>query len=146
MKFLRYDIFSMLSRETSGGKMIPEIDGIRFLAIFSVVYFHLWGNFAAYAEKKLLAIPEWFHLPAQILNQGGLGVEVFFCPEWIYSRSSFRQPVSDWRKDRFLAKVFQTPDNSFRGPLHTKSPIFLLRRIYFHERFQCFGHVVSSLG
>ena len=32
-----------LSRITSSGNFIPEIDGLRFVAIVSVVLFHLYG-------------------------------------------------------------------------------------------------------
>lgn len=77
MRSLERYVLWRLSRDTSSGKVIPEIDGIRFLAISSVISFHVWGNFAFYA-KELGPIPEWFNLPAQILRQGSLGVEIFF--------------------------------------------------------------------
>jgi peptidoglycan/LPS O-acetylase OafA/YrhL len=37
---MKFD-FSRLSRKTSSSKLIPEIDGLRFLAIITVVIFHL---------------------------------------------------------------------------------------------------------
>lgn len=34
---------SALTRETSGQKLIPQIDGLRFVAIISVVAYHIAG-------------------------------------------------------------------------------------------------------
>jgi peptidoglycan/LPS O-acetylase OafA/YrhL len=63
------------SRITSGGNFIPEIDGLRFLAISSVLLFH-----ASYA---LLRAYSWNLGPAEravsnLFARGALGVELFF--------------------------------------------------------------------
>jgi peptidoglycan/LPS O-acetylase OafA/YrhL len=63
------------SRITSGGNFIPEIDGLRFLAISSVLLFH-----ASYA---LLRAYHWeLGTGAQVVSnlfaRGALGVELFF--------------------------------------------------------------------
>ena len=63
------------SRITSGGNFIPEIDGLRFLAISSVLLFH-----ASYA---LLRAYEWDLGPggkvvSNLFARGALGVELFF--------------------------------------------------------------------
>jgi peptidoglycan/LPS O-acetylase OafA/YrhL len=63
------------SRITSGGNFIPEIDGLRFLAISSVLLFH-----ASYA---LLRAYSWNLGPVErvvsnLFARGALGVELFF--------------------------------------------------------------------
>ncbi len=64
-----------LSRITSGGNFIAEIDGLRFLAISSVLLFH-----ASYALQRAY---HWeLHSAAQAVSglfaRGALGVELFF--------------------------------------------------------------------
>jgi peptidoglycan/LPS O-acetylase OafA/YrhL len=64
-----------LQRITSGAKFIPEIDGLRFVAIFSVVLFHLYGSLLhnGALRSPLLAQNTFMHMISK------RGVEVFFC-------------------------------------------------------------------
>ena len=59
-------------RQTSGGTFIPEIDGLRFVAIAAVVAYHLHGQLARYNSVRLPA------LPARLLSSGERGVSLFF--------------------------------------------------------------------
>src|SRR5215475_6130932 len=65
-----------LSRETSSGRFIPEMDGLRFAAIGMVVLFHLNGYLTV---KSKLFYPnpptDWL---AQAAYVGFHGVELFF--------------------------------------------------------------------
>lgn len=77
---MNLSVKSLLQRKTSGGNFIPEIDGLRFFAIFTVLIFHL--N-TAYSRE--LAIDWTEYLPtASFMNLGwwivrmDLGVKVFF--------------------------------------------------------------------
>jgi peptidoglycan/LPS O-acetylase OafA/YrhL len=71
-------LLGKLSRVTHSTKFIPEIDGLRFLAIFSVILLHictvsregLGGGKFEDAHHT-----DWF---ANILHRGGVGVMVFF--------------------------------------------------------------------
>lgn len=64
-------------RITSSGQFIPEIDGLRFLAIFSVFIYHLAGdvlrNSPAHYGQSLDS--NWLFAVTQILN---IGVPLFF--------------------------------------------------------------------
>jgi peptidoglycan/LPS O-acetylase OafA/YrhL len=61
-----------LSRITSGGRLIPEIDGLRFVAIISVVAFHI----AEYLHARLgIDAPG---LLGTALGNGARGVPLFF--------------------------------------------------------------------
>ena len=63
-------------RITSGGRYVPEVDGLRFLAISAVVLFHLHGFLSKFAG----AAPSgaFGNAIASTLRHGGLGVQMFF--------------------------------------------------------------------
>jgi len=65
------------SRVTSSGRVIPEIDGLRFVAIWSVVIFHLSFFVSRQLTRSSVRAMDtaWF---AHILQFGRWGVELFF--------------------------------------------------------------------
>src|SRR5579872_335717 len=71
-------LLTRLSRETSSGRFIPEMDGLRFAAIGMVVLFHLNGYLAAkWPLHHAGALPQSSWL-AQAALEGFRGVELFF--------------------------------------------------------------------
>ncbi|MEP7195225.1 MAG: acyltransferase [Saprospiraceae bacterium] len=71
--------FSSLRRITSSGNFIPEIDGLRFLAIAMVMLFHLDGFLMKELRGNYIdAVTDyqWLH---SIFQYGYFGVEIFFC-------------------------------------------------------------------
>jgi peptidoglycan/LPS O-acetylase OafA/YrhL len=72
-EYLRSRLSALLSRKTTSGRFIPEIDGLRFVAIWSVVLFHLY----VFVTKKLAleADDDWL---ARVLSKGFFGVQLFF--------------------------------------------------------------------
>jgi peptidoglycan/LPS O-acetylase OafA/YrhL len=66
-----------LSRETSSGRFIPEMDGLRFVAIAMVILFHLNGYLLAKSTHHAGSLPQSDWL-AQIAFVGFRGVELFF--------------------------------------------------------------------
>jgi peptidoglycan/LPS O-acetylase OafA/YrhL len=64
-------LLQRLSRETTSGRFIPEMDGLRFAAITMVIFFHLNG----YLLAKSPCQPDWL---ARIASVGFRGVELFF--------------------------------------------------------------------
>ncbi|HEY1462553.1 MAG TPA: acyltransferase [Terriglobales bacterium] len=69
-------LYRHLSRQTSSGRFIPQIDGLRFVAIAMVVLYHLNGYMVAKAGVDLHAVKqEWLQ---QIASVGFHGVELFF--------------------------------------------------------------------
>jgi peptidoglycan/LPS O-acetylase OafA/YrhL len=63
----------LLSRETASGRFIPEIDGLRFVAISSVVLFHTY----VFVVKKL-GLDAGHDMLARLMSKGGFGVQLFF--------------------------------------------------------------------
>ena len=72
----RHRIWS-LRRITSGSSWIPEIDGLRFIAIALVVLFHLSAQVGA---KSILPLDEkvWYRGFFAFLGRGDIGVRIFF--------------------------------------------------------------------
>jgi peptidoglycan/LPS O-acetylase OafA/YrhL len=69
-------VLSRLYRVTSGGKFIPEIDGLRFVAVLSVVLFH--SHMYLFANSGgALASPVWAGL-SWVMLRGWFGVQLFF--------------------------------------------------------------------
>lgn len=67
-------------RIMTSGHFLPEIDGLRFIAIFLVLTSHTWGNWVPYSgdiyDRVDLA---WYErLMEDLLFQGKLGVFLFF--------------------------------------------------------------------
>jgi peptidoglycan/LPS O-acetylase OafA/YrhL len=62
----------LFQRVTSGGKFVPEIDGLRFMAIAAVIAYHLNGTLVRYYNLRLSP------LPAILLLNGERGVWLFF--------------------------------------------------------------------
>ncbi len=65
-------------RITTNQLYLPEIDGIRFLAIVLVVLFHTHGYFVAKTTLKFADDISAYHLLNTFLENGGRGVELFF--------------------------------------------------------------------
>ena len=67
-------IYKKLKRETSSGFFIPEIDGLRFLAIFIVVIFHIQLFFVAKTPYAF----SYDGVLYRLIGNGFKGVEMFF--------------------------------------------------------------------
>ena len=66
-----------LRRITSGSSWIPEIDGLRFIAILLVVLFHLSAEVVVKSDVPLTAQP-WYSGWFACLGRGDIGVRIFF--------------------------------------------------------------------
>jgi peptidoglycan/LPS O-acetylase OafA/YrhL len=67
-----------LSRETTSGRFIPEMDGLRFAAIAMVILFHLNGYLLAKSSLHHLGSSSDASWLAKIAGVGFHGVELFF--------------------------------------------------------------------
>lgn len=66
-------LVSKASRDTTSGQFIPEIDGLRFIAIFSVILFHLNWFITSKTGRA-----EGADLLTEFLSHGNIGVQLFF--------------------------------------------------------------------
>jgi len=68
------DIIDLFRRVTTSGRFIPEVDGLRFFAIISVIFFHLGGTVTqGYHVSDGVTDPLF-----QVLRVGFIGVQLFF--------------------------------------------------------------------
>jgi len=65
------DSLRRLRRVTTSGRYFPEIDGLRFIAIFSVICFHLYAQ----TRKVSSQLPPFLDI---IVSHGDRGVRLFF--------------------------------------------------------------------
>lgn len=72
------DIRRHLTRRTSSGQYIPEIDSLRFFAIAAVVLFHI-ALFVAEFDRPALGARTGQGLSYLLAARGRLGVQFFFC-------------------------------------------------------------------
>jgi peptidoglycan/LPS O-acetylase OafA/YrhL len=66
-------LLSRLSRETTSGRFIPQIDGLRSIAVLSVFLFHLDAQMKAGDARDALS-----HGIQSLVHRGFLGVPIFF--------------------------------------------------------------------
>jgi peptidoglycan/LPS O-acetylase OafA/YrhL len=71
------NLLKKFSRETSSGRFIPQLDGLRFFAITAVVLFHLSGYVAAHSPVSFSTPPSQDPL-SRLLVHGHYGVQFFF--------------------------------------------------------------------
>lgn len=78
-------ILAPFQRKTSSGRYLPEIDGLRCLAVVLVVLFHSHGFFTSGNEPS--TVPELLatdpgtalaHVPHAMIGRGWFGVQIFF--------------------------------------------------------------------
>lgn len=74
---MKYFSLARYGRITSGGALIPEIDGLRFIAILFVYIYHLTGDVIRHspAETNYASGSRWLFPLTQVL---GIGVPMFF--------------------------------------------------------------------
>lgn len=78
-------VLSRFSRRTSGGRWIPEVDGLRFLAIALVLADHVAVMLGLAAHRSVVeapfgsaSLPSGLDPLTTIFRQGAVGVQVFF--------------------------------------------------------------------
>lgn len=74
MKYL----IKKLTRETSSGSYIPEIDGLRFIAISTVILFHSYSYFNVKSNIKNDSNNIIFEIWTALCQNGYIGVYLFF--------------------------------------------------------------------
>ena len=85
-----------LRRITTSGRWIPEVDGLRFVAILAVICFHIWGQTSHVIGPAASA---HYALFTAILGNGDRGVPLFFVISgYILSRPFLEQHLLGGRK------------------------------------------------
>jgi peptidoglycan/LPS O-acetylase OafA/YrhL len=112
-------------RITSSGQFIPEIDGLRFIAIFSVFVYHLTGDVLRHSAPGLEGselASNWLFSVTQILN---MGVPLFFVISGFILSLPFAEPHRNLTKPVSLKKYF------LRRVTRLEPPYFLCLVLFF---------------
>ncbi|MBI3865245.1 MAG: acyltransferase [Planctomycetia bacterium] len=99
-------ILRALARITSSGTLIPVLDGLRFVAIFSVVFYHLAESLRAKSPfvSRQTARESWLFA---VLDKGNCGVELFFIISGFILALPFVQHYLAGRQPVVLSKYYR---------------------------------------
>jgi peptidoglycan/LPS O-acetylase OafA/YrhL len=131
------------SRDTASGNFIAEIDGLRFIAIFSVIFFHI----AKYLTVKTGRTAEYDPLIALFMH-GDIGVQLFF----IISGFVIALPFA--KGHLFAAKLPKIQQYFFRRLTRLEPPYIINLIICFiltamvttNTAGSLFLHLLASMG
>lgn len=95
-------LHTALSRATSSGSFIAEIDGLRFAAVAAVVLYHLNGYFLAYGAARTAL--------SSVLGRGWFGVDLFFAISGFvialpFAKHALQQRPAVRLKDYYLRRL-----------------------------------------
>jgi peptidoglycan/LPS O-acetylase OafA/YrhL len=136
----------MLKRVTSGAEIIGEIDGFRFLAIFTVLIQHLHERFVKYTTITF-SQPIENSITAFVATRGFIGVYVFFMISGFILALPFAKRLLNQNPDLKLKEYF------FRRLTRLEPPYIIWMTIFFigfiilrNESFsEYFPHLLANL-
>ena len=133
-----------LSRRTTSGQFIPEIDGLRFVSIAMVVCFHLGGYTMAKSTAIRFANPLDNAL-AHLLATGHYGVQLFFIISGLVLALPFARHHLTGTPAAAAARVLPPPPHPPRAAVHHRDDAHLRRG---HDVLRCLGAlaVAAPLG
>ena len=143
MKNLR-EIFQ---RTTSRGRFIPEVDGIRFIAILSVVLFHLQGQMLTKSPDGLPPLLDDGVL-SKIVSNGHIGVQLFFVLSGFILALPFASQYNIEATNRVSIKQYYLRRLTRLEPPYIISLIgifFLLILVKNESAAELFPHLLASL-
>ncbi len=144
-----------LSRVTSSGELIPEIDGLRFLAIASVLFHHMMSIYLHRSGRSAVAVhsqADWMATInqswlVQLCYDGHFGVNLFFAISGFilalpFAKRSFANQPAPSLKNYYLRRVTRIE------PPYAICLIlfFLYQWLVFHKELEfLFPHLLASL-
>jgi peptidoglycan/LPS O-acetylase OafA/YrhL len=140
-------ILRSLSRETSSGRFIPEMDGLRFVAIAMVILYHLNGYLMAktsFYERGQMTQPDWLCRSALV---GLHGVELFFVISGFILALPFAAHHLSGAPAVSLRKYYLRRLTRLEPPYFVTIFLLLALGILAHrESAAILPHLVASLG
>ncbi len=140
-------VAGQLSRVTTSGELIPEIDGLRFLAIGSVVLHHLMSIYLPQTGRSAAQV----HTPAEWVAAGGgsglvaiayaghFGVNLFFAISGFILALPFAKRSFEGREAPSLRKYF------WRRVTRIEPPYIICLSLFFFVQWLLKGYSLSFL-
>ncbi len=135
-----------LRRVTRDGRWIPEVDGIRFVAIAAVFLFHIGGNLTVRPEYHLPVEPRYWWL-TQMVSNGDRGVPLFFVISGLILSLPFARHLLTEAKPVSLGKYYLRRVTRLEPP-YIASLIFctFAKLVYWHHLGPGYwAHFLASL-
>ena len=139
-------IFDRIRRITRDGRWIPEIDGLRFIAIFSVLLFHLGGELAN-RSGRFIPIEARYARVFLAVGNGDRGVRLFFVISGMILAMPFARQFLTGAKKVSLRKYYLRRVTRLEPPYVLSMVFFTVALgIYAggHLEAGYFGHAVAS--
>lgn len=136
-----------IRRITRDGRWIPEIDGLRFIAIFSVLLFHLGGE-VANRSGRILPIESRYLPLFRLIGNGDRGVRLFFVISGMILAMPFARHSLAQAKKVSLRKYYMRRVTRLEPPYILSVLLFtLLMVVYLHSHLEpgYAGHALASM-
>ncbi len=131
-----------LQRITSGGAWIPEIDGLRFVAISSVVLYHIYAQLLVKSGHPV-AVQSRYALLGTAVGNGDRGVRLFFVISGFILGMGFARQHLHLGKPVNLKKYFLRRVTRLEPP-YILNLVFCALVAFFYYR-QALGYMVPHL-
>lgn len=129
-----------LRRITSGGSWIPEVDGLRFVAISSVVLYHIFAQLLVKSGHPVAVQARYIWLGTAVGN-GDRGVRLFFVISGFILGRGFAQQHLHLGKPVRLQKYFLRRVTRLEPPYILNLVICaLVAFYYYHQALGYMGH------
>ena len=129
-------IFEKIRRITRDGRWIPEIDGLRFIAILSVVLFHLAGELHIRSGRTvpIEARYDWLFM---LIGNGDRGVRLFFVISGMILAMPFARHFLTGAKKVSLRKYYMRRVTRLEPPYILSAILFtLMVAAFLHGRLE----------
>lgn len=131
-----------LRRIIANGKFIPEIDGLRFVAIISVLLYHI-NNFLSQKNLNLYSVNQNNSIAPKFITNGSLGVELFFVISGfvlgLFFAKAYRNDESIDHKSYFLRRLTRLePPYIISLCLLFFASVYLTNTLAFQEALKSF--------
>lgn len=139
-------VIDKIRRITRDGRWIPEIDGLRFIAISSVFLFHLSGELAK-RSGRVIPIEPRYHSLFWAIGNGDRGVLLFFVISGMILALPFARHSLLQAKDVSLRKYYMRRVTRLEPPYMLSMVLFVLMLlVYQHGRLAAgdWGHAAAS--
>lgn len=139
-------ILDRVRRITRDGRWIPEIDGLRFIAIFSVLLFHLVGELSMRSGRVIPIEPRYRRL-FEAIGNGDRGVQLFFVISGMILAMPFARHYLTEAKEVSLRKYYLRRVTRLEPPYVLSMVLFtVLLAVFVHGRLGIgyFGHALAS--
>lgn len=141
---LATSLVTLLSRRTSGRPIIREIDGLRTIAILSVVAYHAEGNFSHYTQGRI-GSGMWDAALVTLLRAGEYGVPLFFVISGFVLAVPFAEHWLLGAKPVDLRKYFLRRITRLEPPYFLSMLVFFLAFSLRDGKFDSWPHLLASL-